>query len=615
VAQDAGSWPHTALAHCLCLGMVDGAVVCGAPISRQFFSSLKSHIPREHHAVGLLKYTEVTKQARGQNRRRASLVRHFCQDVSVEGDPFTKVFRSWWILAKGWSAAGVTRSVTASRSRRTVSWLMSTGLALMGKDPPEWPLDCGDCCDGKRFRVVTADGIWVGYLKRLVTNYYKAYSEGCASDKELLQVASLIGSEWVRRFLRLCLNNAEETITITADQRKASCVALSVLCPVAVPPSCVSSTLVCTASVSVRVWAMLSELWDLPTCLVSFAKGLLAATTKVIMAAVAAQRPVADTVAELQLQASLRQWLATPRAANRNGPVANPHAGGAPVPAAAVPPPAVGAGGGGGAQAPPAVLPQIPFGPVVVPVVPTKSIDGWLPPTRALPDNMAQGLLSLIVAIVAGSGAGGGGGGSGATEGGGGGRDICCACSHPRVLGFVILDQREGPPALLNAIITRFPVFPEYIVYDFGCGAVRSAMSKLPLVLAAFTITSDQFFIFNHVCSVAFDPRSFATLKEANTVAHEQRNRDIKLLARMLRASGQGDYTSVLAYHMLVHNVRAHARSAAMAALPDVYDFGRFYFSREACLCGCGHVEADPFGEGLAVSSSKDEEDVPVLGS
>jgi len=73
----------------------------------------------------------------------ASLVRHFCQDVSLEGDPFTKVFRSWWVLAKGRSAAGVMRSVSASRSRRIVSRLMSTGLALMGKNPPDWPFDCG----------------------------------------------------------------------------------------------------------------------------------------------------------------------------------------------------------------------------------------------------------------------------------------------------------------------------------------------------------------------------------------------------------------------------------------------------------------------------------------
>jgi len=183
------------------------------------------------------------------------------------------------------------------------------------------------------------------------------------------------------------------------------------------------------------------------------------------------------------------------------------------------------------------------------------------------------------------------------------------------VLGFVILDRREGPPALLNAIITRFPVLPEYIVNDFGCGAVRSALSKLPWVLAASTITSDQFHIVNHAGSVAFDPRSFATLTKANTVAHEQRIRAIKLLAHVLRASGQGDYTRVLAYHMLVHNVRAHARSSAAAALPDVHDFGRFYLSREACLCGCGHVETVPFGEEPVLSSSEDEEDVPVMAS
>jgi len=71
VAQDAGTWPDTAPSHCLCLRMVDGAVICGAPIFRQSFSSLESHIPREHHAVGRSKYTEVTKQARGQNRRRS----------------------------------------------------------------------------------------------------------------------------------------------------------------------------------------------------------------------------------------------------------------------------------------------------------------------------------------------------------------------------------------------------------------------------------------------------------------------------------------------------------------------------------------------------------------
>ena len=70
-AQDTGTWSHTARSHCLCRGMVDGAVFWAAPIFRESFPSLESHTPREHHAVGLFKYTEVTKQARWQNGRRS----------------------------------------------------------------------------------------------------------------------------------------------------------------------------------------------------------------------------------------------------------------------------------------------------------------------------------------------------------------------------------------------------------------------------------------------------------------------------------------------------------------------------------------------------------------
>lgn len=194
------------------------------------------------------------------------------------------------------------------------------------------------------------------------------------------------------------------------------------------------------------------------------------------------------------------------------------------------------------------------------------------------------------------------------------------------MLGFVILDKREGPPALLNTIMTRFALLPEYIIYDFGCGAVRSALTKLPWLLCDSTILSDEFHVVNHVCSVSFDPRSFLTLNKANTVAHEQRNRAIKLLSRVLRASGQTEYTRLLAYHTFIHNVRAHARSASPDPLPDLYDFGRFYFSREACVCGCGHVVTDPFAaadysdssvagtdgsdgvEGSAASGSSDDE-------
>jgi len=170
---------------------------------------------------------------------------------------------------------------------------------------------------------------------------------------------------------------------------------------------------------------------------------------------------------------------------------------------------------------------------------------------------------------------------------------ICCACSHPKVLGFVVLDKREGPPALLDAVITRFAKLPRFIVYDFGCGAVRSALGKLPWLLAGSTVVSDAFHVINHVCSKFLAPALFSVLKHINTVAHEQRNRAIKALKRVLAASGQVEYTSILTYLMLVHNIRAAARDASTAPLPEAFDFSTIYFSRVSCACGCGQGEGD----------------------
>lgn len=98
---------------------------------------------------------------------------------------------------------------------------------------------------------------------------------------------------------------------------------------------------------------------------------------------------------------------------------------------------------------------------------------------------------------------------------------ICCACENPRVLGVFILDKREGPPALLNTIITRFALLPQHIIYNFGCGAVHSALTKLPWLLCDCTVSSDEFHVVNHVCSVSMDPRYFLTLKKDSTGAHE----------------------------------------------------------------------------------------------
>lgn len=677
-----------------------------------------------------------------------SVVRHFASQVAVEGNPFNQVFRTWWSAALGRQRAGVWSPSTPIRSRRTVARLLSAGLRLLGKDVPAWPFFCGPCCDGDAINVVTADGIWLGYMRRLAGAAYETYAERCVPSPELLETASLIGSEWVRRFLRLALTEPGNVVAVSVDQRKAATQALAILQPSALP----ASYLTTSSRDDCGLREMLGSIWQLDVACVSLAKGVLLATTKRIAAAQAANEPLPPDALERQVAVAIASWLVP----SPPPPAPAPLVGAGPAGAAAAGA-LVGANGAVGAgvapvAAPPRVPPASPFAtfrpelqalgataahdvvsfcvalatdPVVsafnkahVPgiralaaVLRSPSLATELPPLlaeavreglsdAAQPDDMNVDAVKLLrdqritvaflsamrrlgprTAVLAVALAkcldeaaacletyhaaadlapdsaalfGSRWCGAGRTKEelcaafrasfphassdplvtgvyfpgrsqcrpsafgrlevpelgacsknyqaarksfSPGAFIICCACAHPKVLGFVVLDKREGPPALLDAIITRFFQLPRYIVYDFGCGAVRSALAKLPWLLEVSTIVSDAFHVINHVCSKYFSPASFTVLKHVNTVAHEQRNRAIKMLHRVLAASGQVEYTRILSYHMIVHNIRAAARDACPSSLPEFFDYAPFYFSREACLCGCSYTTSDPFGD------------------
>jgi len=154
-----------------------------------------------------------------------------------------------------------------------------------------------------------------------------------------------------------------------------------------------------------------------------------------------------------------------------------------------------------------------------------------------------------------------------------------------------VLKKRERPYALLNAIFTRFALLPHFIVYEFWCGALRSAVGMLPVFVALVVIVSDLFHIVNHVCSDIFNPRSYSPLDGKNTVAHEQRNSPIAAMIKTLRACGQAEYMRIMKLHTILHNVHAQARGACTYSFPDDYKIFQFYFSRQACPCGCGQQE------------------------
>jgi len=167
----------------------------------------------------------------------------------------------------------------------------------------------------------------------------------------------------------------------------------------------------------------------------------------------------------------------------------------------------------------------------------------------------------------------------------------CCVCSHPKLVGFAVHDKREGPYALLNAIITRFALLPHFLIYDLGCGALRSAVGNLPVFVALVVIISNLLHMVIHVCSDIFNPRSYAPLDGKNTVAREQRNSPIAAMMKTLRACGKDEYMRTMKLHTILHNIHAHARGSCTYPLPEDYNVRQYYVSRQTCPCGCRQHE------------------------
>jgi len=187
---------------------------------------------------------------------------------------------------------------------------------------------------------------------------------------------------------------------------------------------------------------------------------------------------------------------------------------------------------------------------------------------------------------------------------------ICCGCKHPLILAFTVLDRKEAPQVLLNMLLTRFARIPSFLIYDFACGAFRVALGKLGWMLTDCTVVSDRFHIFNHLCSDAFDPRSYAAMDGVDSGAPEQRNAPIRRIQTTLQGMGVVPYTNLLAYQTAILNHEAQVKwSLGVERLPDDVDLAGEYFCRFDCPCCDEPPNPSPQTRSSTSSSSDGEED------
>jgi len=186
---------------------------------------------------------------------------------------------------------------------------------------------------------------------------------------------------------------------------------------------------------------------------------------------------------------------------------------------------------------------------------------------------------------------------------------FCCGCKHPLILAFTVLDRKEAPQVLLNMLLTRFARLPHFLIYDFACGAFRVALGKLGWLLMDCTMVSDRFHIFNHLCSDAFDPRSYQKMDGADTGAPEQRNAPIRRIQTTLQGMGVEPYTNLLAYQTAILNHEAQVKWAlGLDRLPEDVDVAGEYFTRHPCQC-CDDTSDESSDSELLEGARSDEEE------
>lgn len=168
---------------------------------------------------------------------------------------------------------------------------------------------------------------------------------------------------------------------------------------------------------------------------------------------------------------------------------------------------------------------------------------------------------------------------------------FCCSCSTPKTLGFKVLGKNEGPRAVLDILLSRFPVLPRHMIYDFGCGLYSSAAHNLWWALEDTTITSDALHSLNHNCSPSYFPTAHESLNMTNTVAHEQRNRPISEIQNTLRYASQESYIALLAYQLSILNLKATAKASDEYEKRETgvseSDLGWAYFHCLKLRCPC----------------------------
>lgn len=99
---------------------------------------------------------------------------------------------------------------------------------------------------------------------------------------------------------------------------------------------------------------------------------------------------------------------------------------------------------------------------------------------------------------------------------------VQCACTHPKIFGFLLPNKCESISAALSAIITHFPIPPRNIWYDNACNTYDSGMLRILWLMRWSRLLVDRYnHCTGHNCSNVFNGDLHNDLDQDRSVAAE----------------------------------------------------------------------------------------------
>ena len=166
---------------------------------------------------------------------------------------------------------------------------------------------------------------------------------------------------------------------------------------------------------------------------------------------------------------------------------------------------------------------------------------------------------------------------------------VQCACSNPKLIGYVIMTRAESTSLALSAMMAFFKTLPVVVLYDNACNTLAAALLRLPWFLLMVFLVVDRFHYKGHKCNALYDADIYKRLDNVKSSVAESINAKVKRSLYNMRFIKGDKLVLYLNIRFALLNLEAKYYEVTGKRDVEDVDLNKFYRSMVSCTCRVTH--------------------------